>query len=125
MTDFSQLSINSAGDLFDAMKNETVSTASDWFNQNHQAVAGYLQQLADAAMRTTQMLAQGTIPPEQAEMMFADQKAAMIQTFEFETFMASALAQKLLDGIFSIIGWTVFRHTGINLFPALVQPGDA
>jgi hypothetical protein len=122
MTDFSQLSIHNAAGLLDALKDEVTGTASDWFRENGTAASGYLQSLAQASMQTAKALAEGRIGEEQAAMIFADQKAAFLQTFEFSRFMTAVLAQKLLDGVFGIIGWTLFRQTGVNLFPELVRP---
>lgn len=122
MTDFSQLSISTPSELFDALKDEVAGTASKWFDENRSSVSGYFESLAEASIETTRALAEGRIGEEQAAMIFADQKAAFEQTIEFTKFMTAVLAQKLFDGVFSIVGWTVFKHTGINLFPELVQP---
>ena len=122
MTDFSKLSLDSADALFGALKDEVVGTSSKWFQENEAAISGYLRTLSDAAMRTAEALAEGRIGAEQAAMILGDQKATFEQTFDFAQFMTLALAQKLVDGVFSIVGWTVFKHTGINLFPELVQP---
>jgi hypothetical protein len=122
MTDFSQLAISTPSQLFDALKDEVAGTASKWFDENRSSVSGYFESLAEASIETARALAEGRIGEEQAAMIFADQKAAFEQTIEFTKFMTAVLAQKLFDGVFSIVGWTVFRHTGINLFPELVQP---
>lgn len=122
MTDFSKLSLDSADALFGALKDEVVSTSSKWFEENEAAISGYLRTLSDAAMRTAEALAEGRIGAEQASMILGDQKATLEQTFDFAQFMTLALAQKLVDGVFSIVGWAVFKATGINLFPELVQP---
>lgn len=122
MTDFSKLSLDSADALFGALKDEVVSTSSRWFEENEAAISGYLRTLSDATMRTAEALAEGRIGAEQAAMILGDQKATLEQTFDFAQFMTLVLAQKLVDGVFSIVCWAVFKHTGINLFPELVQP---
>lgn len=122
MPDFSQLTIASAADLFDALKDEALTTAGDWFRENSAAMSGYLDQLAQATMQTSRALAEGRIGEEQAQMIFADQQAALEQTIEFGHFMTMALAQQLADGIFGIVGWVVQRATGISLFPELMPP---
>lgn len=122
MVDFSSLKLTDVDGMFNAIKGVVTGTASDWFNKNSTAVTGYLQQLAQAAVETQSALLQKRIPPEQAQMIMANQKAALEQTADFAQFMTLVLAQQLMDGIFSVIGWSVFNTTGVNLFPDLVKP---
>lgn len=120
--DFSQINITSADQLFGLLKTQVTTTASQWWNTNSGAVQGYLTALAQAAVETQASLVAGRIPQEQATMILANQKAALEQTIQFTEYMTLALAQSLMDGIFSIIGWGIFNRTGINLFPDLVKP---
>jgi hypothetical protein len=122
MVDFSSLRLTDVDGMFNAIKDQVAGTATDWFNKNSTAVTGYLKQLAQAAVETQSALIQKRIPPEQAQMIMANQKAALEQTADFAQYMTLVLAQQLMDGIFSIIGWSIFNTTGVNLFPELVKP---
>jgi hypothetical protein len=122
MVDFSTLSLTNVDGMFNAIKGQVATTAGDWFSKNQASVTGYLTSLAQAAVETQSALLQKRIPPEQAQMIMANQKAALEQTAQFAEYMTLVLAQQLMDGIFSIIGWSIYNTTGVNLFPDLVKP---
>lgn len=122
MVDFSTLSLTNVNAMLGAIRTEVAGTAGDWFSKNESTISGYLQSLAQAAVETQASLLAKRIPPEQAQMILDNQKAALQQTLDFAEYMTLALAQQLLDGVFSIIGWSIFNTTGVNLFPDLVKP---
>ena len=70
-------------------------------------------------MQTTNALAEGRIKAAQAKMILDMQKVAYQNTLNFGKFMTMALAQRVIDRTFQIIGAAILNRTGLNLFSGL------
>lgn len=111
-------------ELIGAIGDELSNVGKKWWEVNSQLVTGYLRSLAEATFQTQIALAQGRITPEQADRIMHMQEVAFTSTVHFTKYMTFALAQKVLDTTFKIVGWALYNKTGINLFPQLVSPSD-
>lgn len=122
MTDFPNLAIDDVGDLVSALEHELGGVSARWWNKNKGVVAGNLESLATAAIKTQAALVEGRIDQETAELALAEQKASLQDALAFTELMTLVLAQQLLDATFRLIGWVIYNRTGVNLAPELVQP---
>ena len=121
MSDLSDFNPETVGELFDRLGDELKGVATDWWNENHESVGGYLTYLATATLQTRAALVEGRISQEYADIIMHDQELAFKQTLQFATFMTLVLAQKLYDAVFRVIGSVIFNRTGVNLWPDLVS----
>lgn len=122
MTDFPNLAIDDVGDLVSALEHELGGVSARWWKKNKGVVAGNLESLATAAIKTQAALLEGRIDQETAELALAEQKASLQDALAFTELMTLVLAQQLLDATFRLIGWVIYNRTGVNLAPDLVQP---
>ncbi|WP_404480393.1 hypothetical protein [Novosphingobium sp. BL-52-GroH] len=121
MSDLSTFNPTNVDALFDKLVQEVTGEAQDWWTDNKTLMTGYFRSLSEASLQTASALAEGRINEAQANRAFRSQKLAFEQTLEFSEFMTLVLAQRLLDAVFSVIGWVIFNRTGINLSPHLVS----
>lgn len=124
MPDFSNFNPAGVDDFFDAFTGELTSVAGEWWTTNKSAVGGYVRSLAEASAQTQIALAEGRISANVADQALRMQQATFRQTIRYTELMQYALAQKVVDTLFSMVGWAVFNKTGVNLFPELVKPED-
>ncbi len=121
--DLSTFNPSSAGELASAIGGEISGLGARWWQENSTDVEGYVRSLSEASMQTAAALADGRLKEAQAKMIFDMQKVAYQNTLNFGKFMTMALAQKVMDRTFEIIGAAIVNRTGLNLFPGLVSNG--
>ena len=119
LSEFNPASVSA---LSDAIVGEVGAIGGNWWVTNAALVEGYIKSLSEAAMQTASALASGTIKPTQADQIMKMQEVAFKSTIQFTKFMTFALAQKVLDTVFRLVGWAIRNRTGVNLFPGVVQP---
>ncbi|MEM8986899.1 MAG: hypothetical protein AAGC95_09260 [Pseudomonadota bacterium] len=122
MPDFSDFNPNTVDDFVEAMINEVKDLGQSWWSTNKEIVPGYLRSLAEASLQTQAALASGLIDKDAADQAVRMQQAAFRQTVRFMKYMTLALSQRIVDTVFSLIGWALFNRTGVNFFPELVSP---
>nr|WP_166180981.1 hypothetical protein [Altererythrobacter segetis] len=125
MADLSAFNPNNVDDLASRIVQQVSGEAKTWWDKNSGLMTGYVRSLAEAAFQTTTALANGTITAVQANSATRAQKLAFEQTVEFTEFETLVLAQRIVDAVFTVIGWVIYNRTGINLTPGLVQPKAA
>ena len=106
----------SASDLGNAITGEIKTMGEKWWTTNCTDVEGYVRALSEAAMQTSQALAEGRLTEDQARQIFDMQKSAYGTTLNFTQYMTAALAQNVLDKTFDIVAHAVANKTGIDLF---------
>lgn len=112
---------DSVDEIIDVIGEEIGALGQKWWSVNSALVSGYLKSLAEATIQTQISLSQKKITAAQADRIMHMQEVAFTSTLHFTKYMNFALAQKVLDTTFKIIGWAIFNKTGINLFPQLVS----
>lgn len=122
MSDLSNFNPDSAGEIADRIVGELKGTAITWWKTNSELMQGYVKSLAEAAFQTRVALADKRITEKTADLLMHMQELSFNQTLQFTKLMTLALAQKLVDAAFRVIGWVIFNKTGVNLTPHLVQP---
>ena len=120
--DLSTFNPSNAGELASAITSDVSQMGQRWWQTNSQDVEGYIRSLAEATVQTTTALADGRIKEAQAKMILDMQKVAYQNTLNFGKFMTMALAQRVIDRTFQIIGAAIMNRTGLNLFPG-ITPG--
>ena len=125
MAELSEFSPANVGEIVDRIVSEMKDVSSKWWTQNSGLMSGYVRTLAEATLQTRAALAEKRISPAQADMILHNQELAFNQTLKFSKYMTFALAQKLLDTVFKVVGWVIYNVTGVNLAPNLVQPKAA
>lgn len=111
-----------AGELAQAIAQTASSAGTKWWGENEPLMRGYINSLSEAAIQTSTALAAGRIKPAQADQIMRMQEMAFRSTIQFTRFMTLALAQKVYNAAFELVGWAIFNRTGINLFPTVVKP---
>ena len=61
------------------------------------------------------------IDQQTADQIFRMQQAALRQTIRFTKYMTLVLSQRVMNAVFSVIGWMIYNKSGINFFPELVK----
>ena len=117
--DLTTFNPSSPSDLATAIAGDISGLGQRWWTENSQDVEGYVRSLAEATMQTTNALAEGRIKAAQAKMILDMQKVAYQNTLNFGKFMTMALAQRVIDRTFQIIGAAILNRTGLNLFSGL------
>ncbi len=112
----------SPADLSAAISGQISGISKKWWTSNAALIQGYLNSLAEAALQTQAAMAAGQITAVQASQIMTMQELALKSTLSFTKFMTLALAQKVFDATFQLVGWAIFNRTGVNLFPGLVKP---
>lgn len=125
MPDLSDFNPSNASELVDMIISDVSTQAKSWWNKNSGSMEGYIRSLAEASIQTTIALQDGRLSKKQADVAFYEQKLAFESTLRFSKLMTLALAQRIVDSAFRVIGWAVLNRTGINIAPHLVAPKDA
>jgi hypothetical protein len=108
----------------EALKDRASDISTKWWTENKDVVSGYLRSLAEAAFQTRLALEVGRIKADDADKIMHMQELAFNQTMQYTKFMTFVLAQRLLNGVFELVGWAIYNRTGVNLFPGLVKPQE-
>jgi len=119
--DYQNFRPESVGELSGAIGSELSVLGKKWWAVNSELIAGYVASLSEATLQTQIALESGRIKPDQADRIMHMQQIAFKSTIHFTKYMTFALAQKVLDETFKIIGWALYNRTGVNLFPQLVK----
>jgi len=119
--DFSKFDPDSASDLAKAIVGEIESLGKDWWGTNSSEIEGYILSLAEAAFQTKVSLEAGTITEKQADRRMHMQEMALESTLKYADFVTAALAQKIVNTAFEIIGHLILKKTNLNLFPELIS----
>lgn len=122
MTELSTFNPQTVDDLVAAISGDVAGIGGRWWSENSQIIPGYFRSLAEATLQTQEALAAGIINEESADRALRMQQAAFRQTINFMKYMTLVLSQKIVDAVFTLVGWAVFNRTGINFFPELVKP---
>jgi hypothetical protein len=121
MVDFATFKPANVNQFVNVLSTELAGLGKKWWETNSALVHGYLRSLAEAFFQTKTALSEGRIKADQADRIMHMQEVAFTSTLQFTKYMTFALAQKVLDMTFRLVGWAMYNYTGINLFPQLVD----
>ncbi|MGJ8529384.1 hypothetical protein [Maritalea sp.] len=121
MVDLKNFKPNNINELVNVLTSELSALGKKWWETNSNLVTGYVRSLSQAVIQTQSSLASGSIKPDQADRIMHMQELAFSSTLHFTKYMTFALAQKVLDTTFKVVGWAILNLTGVNLFPQLVS----
>lgn len=121
MSDIKDFDPSNITELTDAIVSDLQDIGSQWWKTNSTLVPGYLRSLSEATLQTTAALAANQLDEKEADQIFRMQQAAFRQTIKFTKYMTFVLSQRVVDAVFSRIGWALLNRTGINFFPELVD----
>ncbi len=118
--DLSKFDPKNASELATAIIQEVENLSGGVVNHISE-IEGYLRSLAEAAIQTRNSLKAGRISKDQADTRMLMQEMALKGTVKYSEYIAAALAQKIIDKSFEIVGYAIKNKTGINLFPELIS----
>ncbi|MEO0990146.1 MAG: hypothetical protein AAFX00_04255 [Pseudomonadota bacterium] len=122
MTDLPNFNPSSVDELLGEIFTNVSGVAEDWWRENSGQMKGHLRVVAEAELQVREGLLRGTMTEEAADMNLESQKMLLKAIVNSTQLRKRVLAQRIVNEVFSLVGWSVFNRTGVNLFPEIVKP---
>lgn len=110
-----QFNAAAAERLFREMSRQAAAIGGDAWVKNRDAIGGYLRDLAEDAVKTQMIIAQGGVDAETASELLAMHRRARHSLKIYAELSVLQSAQAILDMATGMVASSIRAHTGVNV----------